>query len=297
MTTADAFDPALLRSLRAAPWRTIEKRFLFILSASIAAHIAFATFIAAQPAPTYEAFEEPAERTFRPQVLPPLHKIPNIPDLPVKAPARPTAAPSPAAPKPAGAPRAVAQAAVERVFGNGVATMEILGAPTTAFTQAMENVQGPSTYFGNVGPAKRGPATGEVQTVAPIGTEGVKQVTIGTRSDKAPATTTTGPIELEPTDDLDPRVLQQFITARRAAVQGCFERALLHNGGLAGGKVAMRLVIGAGGRVTSVGVEEDTLKSDAVNTCMTTLMRRWIFPVSPKDEVPLSVPFIFARAP
>ena len=191
MTTADAFDPALLRSLRAAPWRTIEKRFLFILSASIAAHIAFATFIAAQPAPTYEAFEEPAERTFRPQVLPPLHKIPNIPDLPVKAAARPTAAPSPAAPKPAGAPRAVAQAAVERMFGGGAAAIEIVGAPNTEFARAMDGVQAP-TYFGNVGPAeKKGAAAGEAQTVAPIGTEGVKQVHLGTRSDKAPATATT----------------------------------------------------------------------------------------------------------
>lgn len=292
--TAEVFDPQLLQALRAAPWKTIEKRFLVILAASIAAHIGFATYIAAQPAPAWEAFEEPMERGFQAQKLPPLVRIPNIPNLPVKsasAPSKTTAAPA----KTPGEQRAVAKQAVEKVFGGG-AMLEIVGAPATDFAKAMDGVQAPATYYGNVGPAgPRGPAVGEAQTVAPIGTEGVKQVSLGTKLEAKPRAEA-GPIEVDPTDELDPRLLQKFIAARRAAVTSCFERELLHNPGMVGGKVAIRIVIGTTGRVVSAAVNEDTLRSDAVNACMTSTMKRWVFPVSPADDVPVVVPFVFARA-
>ena len=261
---------------------------------SIAAHIAFASYIAAQPTPAWESFEEPAERSFNAQKLPPLHKIPNIPNLPVKAASAPSKATAPTAAKSAGEQRAVAKAAVEKMFGGG-ATLELIGAPNTEFARAMDGVQAPA-FYGNVGPAgPKGPQVGATQTVEPIGTEGVKQVSLGTRVEARPKAEA-GPIEIEPTDDLDPRLLQRFIAARRAAVTSCFERELLHNPGMAVGKVAVRIVIGTGGRVMSAAVEEDTLRSDAVNACMTGTMKRWIFPVTPKDDVPVLVPFVFARA-
>jgi hypothetical protein len=124
----------------------------------------------------------------------------------------------------------------------------------------------------------------------------VKTVSLGTRAEQAPAALATGPILAEKSDELDPRLLQQFITARRAALQSCYERALLHNPAMQGGKVVLRLTLGAGGRVGELEVEEDTLGSEAVTSCMSTLVRRWMFPVALKEELQVSVPFIFARA-
>ena len=124
----------------------------------------------------------------------------------------------------------------------------------------------------------------------------MKKVGIGTRLDKGPATAVPGPIIVDDSDDIDPRVLQQFIMARRSAVQHCYERELHHNPSMKGGKVVLRMAIGTGGRVSGVSIEEDTLGSQAVTACMSTLMKRWIFPVAPRDEIPVSVPFVFARA-
>jgi hypothetical protein len=296
-TPSEAFDPALLRTLRAAPWRTIERRFLFVLAASFAVHVCLAAYIAAQPAPKFEAYDEPVDRFLAQPKLPPLMKLPVIPNLPVKASAPTAARPAPSAPKSVGEQREVAKQAINQVFGGGAIT-SVLGAPGTDDVKtALNGVQG-HQFFGAVGPTgPKGPATGETQTVEPIGTEGVKAVNIGARLDKLPLQTKTGPIEVERTDEIDPRKLQEFINARRPAMQGCFERALLHNGGLKGGKVSVRLMLGAKGRVTSLAIEEDSLGSAEVSGCMTTLMRRWIFPVDPSDELPVSVPFIFARAP
>lgn len=298
-TASEAFDPALLRALRAAPWRTIERRFLFVLAASFAVHVCLAAYIAAQPAPKFEAYDEPVDRFLAQPKLPPLMKIPNIPNLPVKASAPTAARPAPSAPKSVGEQREVAKKVIDQVFGGG-AILSVLTAPgTDEVKTALNGVQGPS--YGAIGPigpgGPKGPATGATETVGPIGTEGAKAVNIGARLDKQPLQTKTGPIEVDPPEGIDPRKLQEFINARRPAMQGCFERALLHNGGLKGGKVSVRLMLGSKGRVTSLAIEEDSLGSAEVSGCMTTLMRRWIFPVDPSDELPVSVPFIFARAP
>ena len=301
MTTAasDVFDPQLLRALRAAPWLAIERRFAFILAASIGLHVLFAAYVAAQPMPPTETqVDELADRVSQRVTFPPLLKVPRL----APASTAPTAArPDPSAPRSLGKPVDKGQAArdaVMRVLGssgpNGVFS-DLLTAPVDEISEALRNAQGRVIVStGLTGP--KGPVTGNAVTVERLGTEGVKKVTLGTRSDKGPSAAVAGPIVIEDDDTIDPRVLQQFITARRAAVQSCYERELHHNPAMKGGKVVLRLAIGAGGRVSALTVEEDTLGSAAVSACMATLMKRWIFPVSPKDELPVSVPFIFARA-
>ncbi len=292
--TAELFDPQLLRTLRAAPWRTIEKRFLGILVGSIALHIAFASFIAAQPMPATEAqLDALQDRVAKRITLPPLLPIPQL-ALPATV-SKPSATTAPSKPVDHAG---VAKAAVVRVIGSIGGTgafSELLAGPADEIARALDG----ATSVRIVGLASAGPrgsATGQTATIETIGTEGAKAVSIGTRLEKIPTTAVPGILVLDDPDNIDPRVLQQFIAARRAAVQNCYERELHHNPGMKGGKVVLRMAIGTTGRVSDLRVEEDTLGSDAVTSCMTTLMKRWIFPVNPKDEVPLSVPFVFARA-
>ncbi len=294
MTTTDAFHPQLISVLRAAPWRTIERRFLFILAASIALHIVFAGYIAAQPMPVTETFDDVPERAVGRVTLPPLLKLPK--SLPPAAAASRAASRAPAA-KPADA-RATAKEAVAKLLGvdkPGGAFGTLIDSDTGDIASALEG----ATNFRVAGDAPtgpRGPTTGALATVERLGTDGAKQVILGSREDKIPATATPGVIGLDETDGIDPRALQQFITARRAGVQNCFERELHHNPSMKGGKITVRLFIGTTGRASGVTIDEDTLGSEAVSACMRTLMGRWIFPFSPKDEVPVSVPFVFARA-
>ncbi|MBS1149606.1 MAG: hypothetical protein H6Q89_1304, partial [Myxococcaceae bacterium] len=285
MTTAAAetFDPQLLRLLRAAPWRTIEKRFLIILVGSIALHVLFASYIAAQPMPvTEERFDELQDRFAGRVTLPPLLPIPKAP-VALAPSVRPTAPTISRAPvKPVDRTQ-VARAAVVKILGSagpGGVFSDLLDAPVDEIAHALDGAKAVRVTASVDPTAPKGPATGETATIERLGTAGVRQVAIGTRFDKAPATAVPGTIVVDDPDELDPRVLQQFITARRAAVQSCYERALHHNPAMKGGKVVLRMAIGTGGRVSGLRVEEDTLGSDAVASCMSTLMSRWIFPVS-----------------
>ena len=297
-TAAQEFDPQLLRTLRAAPWRRIERQFVVILAASIGLHFAFATYLSAQPRRVEGVGEEVDPGFHRAPSLPPLHKIPKILNTVSVVPARPApvARPSPAP----GVDRAkVAKLGILGVIaadGPQGAFQSLIGTDSTEIVEALKDAHARVEVSATEAIGPKGARTGDVATVAPIGTEGVKKVRLAPRVDARPSPTPDGPIVVEHTTDVDPRVLQQFITARRAAVQNCYERALLHNPGLQGGKVVLRLAVGVGGRVNELDIEEDTLGSEAVTSCMSTLVKRWVFPVAPKEELPVSVPFVFARS-
>ena len=297
MTSAlESFDPQLLRSLRAAPWRSIERRFLVILAASMGLHLAFASYLAGQPMPVVTESSE--QSPFKPQVLPPLHPLPKVAD-PVPTHGAPSRPLTPAVRPTHGVDRA-------KVSTTGIlgllnadkaqgALHDLLDPSPEALRTALDGASGRRVAAdGPAGP--RGPATGEAATVERMGTQGVKAVTLGARVEHAPLAHADGPIVIETTQGLNQKVLQQFIAARRAAVQSCYERALLHNPSLQGGRVVLRLVLGVTGKVTDLQLEEDTLGSEAVTSCMSTFVKRWVFPVSPFAEVPVLVPFIFARS-
>jgi hypothetical protein len=45
--------------------------------------------------------------------------------------------------------------------------------------------------------------------------------------------------------------------------------------------------------VARVGFEDDTLHNVAVQQCISTVMRAWVLPFQPEEEVPVALPFIF----
>jgi len=76
---------------------------------------------------------------------------------------------------------------------------------------------------------------------------------------------------------LDKAVIQRVIRSHVAGLRRCYERALAVNPGLEG-RVLVRFVIGADGRVTSAEVAESTLNDSSVESCLLAEFRRMEFP-------------------
>src|SRR5207244_188384 len=57
---------------------------------------------------------------------------------------------------------------------------------------------------------------------------------------------------------IDANIVAQEIRRRMRSIQACYERELKRNPGL-GGKVTVKFTIGTVGKVTSVGIEADTV--------------------------------------
>lgn len=90
----------------------------------------------------------------------------------------------------------------------------------------------------------------------------------------------------------DERALTRWLNARKPAMISCYERELKRRPTLAG-RMVIRFAVDSRGHVARVGFDDDTLGSPAVQQCITTVMRAWVLPFSPEDEVPVSLPFVF----
>ncbi len=134
--------------------------------------------------------------------------------------------------------------------------------------------------------------TGEVAAIGHFGADRAGRVALGEHRDTQ-VTSTVHEEPLEPAAGLDVEVLARFLAGRRRAVQLCYERELKHHPSLAG-RLVVRLSIAPSGRASQVEVEENALGSDALASCVATLMRAWSFPVHPAEEAALSVPYIFS---
>lgn len=142
---------------------------------------------------------------------------------------------------------------------------------------------------------RKGKDTGETQTVEVIGTNGVKEVKLTERTPNAvpppgEGIVNTGPIKSGP--EIPEEELGKWLRARKPAIQSCYERELKRQPSLAG-HLTIHFDITPRGRAANVAFDEDTLRSSAVNACITGLMRGWVLPFQPEDDAPVAMPFIF----
>jgi TonB family protein len=79
------------------------------------------------------------------------------------------------------------------------------------------------------------------------------------------------------------------------AIQNCYEKELKRNPSLKG-KVVVRFSITPSGRSGDIEVEENTLGNEGVASCIRTVIRGWIFPFKPTDNVAVAYPFLFSPA-
>lgn len=287
----------------------IDRSFLVVLGLSLAAHFAGVGWISSQPVPverdlTIDDFEP--DRWAK-AVLPMPKRVEptTAPTAGVEPTAQPKA-PTASAPK----RPAVAQASVsERVHGLGLlgiigargdgrgAVGDVLdGAPNdvaAALKDAAKHGLGVASVEDATASRRRGADEGEVANVELVGTNGVKRVELEEHTAVAvTARVQTEKVEVN-SEFPDEQGLSRWLNQRKSAVQSCYERELKRTPTLAG-RLVIRFVVDTRGRVGQVGFTEDTLRNPAVEQCISGLMRAWVLPFTPEDEVPVALPFIFS---
>ena len=76
---------------------------------------------------------------------------------------------------------------------------------------------------------------------------------------------------------LDRSIIRRVVRQHRRELKYCYEKGLQQNRNLKG-TVKLKFVISAAGNVISARVFSSTLKNKKVESCMTSKVRRWIFP-------------------
>jgi hypothetical protein len=318
--------PRLPPDLQGGSWRTMDRMFFGILAASLLLHFSGAALIiASEPPPEPELELDQLDDRFARVLMPPKVEEPKKQaadtaqaaadtekDKPQasdsdKKPASDSAS-KPASPEEAAARRA---AVAKKVAGKGL--LKILGS-SGGGGGAFSDVLGGSTGGGDIAQAlagaggvgiateasvgangPRGGGTGKVAGIGDLGTSGGGKVDLGSKKEvEISGRVSTATPEVD-SSDVDREALARYIKTRLKAIQGCYEKELKRNPSLKG-KVMVRFNILPSGRTGEIEIEENTLGSDAVASCIRTVVRGWVFPFKPDDEVPVAYPFVFTPA-
>ncbi|WP_223643848.1 AgmX/PglI C-terminal domain-containing protein [Corallococcus sp. EGB] len=313
--------PALPPELKASPWRTVDRLFFGILLTMLALYVLSVAVIAAQPAPVEAEVElDQLEDRFVRAIIPPQpakveeprKEPPSAEKKPDEAKAAPKK-PASADPSPAPANSAERRQQVEaKVAGTGL--LKLLGGRGPGGGDAIADVLGNSGSGANVADALKGATSGGALALGsgggngianPQGDTGGKVAAIGATQTSGAGTVDTGrkqavkaPQVVDAVPEVDSsevnsKALARFIQGRKVTIQRCYENGLKRDPSLKG-KVMVRFNLTPEGRASDVEVEESTLRSEEVISCIKTTIRGWTFPFKPSSEVSVSYPFIFS---
>jgi outer membrane biosynthesis protein TonB len=314
--------PMLPPEVQGGFWKTMDRVFISILAASLLLHFAWGAYIvSADPPPEPELALDQLEDRFVRAI------IPQKPAEPEKV----AEAPQPAAEekneKPEGQtdasdsksthakPEDAAQRRAEvikKVAGKGL--LKILGSSGSGSGGAFADVLGGSTGGGEIAEAlagaggvgvattealgangPKGSGTGSVAGIGDLGTTGGGKVDLGTKKEVEVSGRVKDATPEVESSDVDRDALARYVKARLKAIQSCYEKELKRNPHLKG-KVVVRFSIMPSGRTGNIEIEENTLGNEAVGSCIRTVIRSWVFPFKPDDEVPVAYPFVFSPA-
>ena len=180
--------------------------------------------------------------------------------------------------------------------GNG-ALQDVLGSGTGSgdVAAALAGARGVSIATADSVGGPRGGGAGRTAGIGDVGTSGGGKVALAGKGDARVTGQVSAAAPEVDSADVDRAALSRYIRDRLGAIRGCYERELKRNPSLKG-KVVVRFNITPAGRAGDVRIEESTLGSAEVTNCIQGLMRSWIFPFKPPDEVPVQYPFLFTSA-
>jgi len=297
--------------VRGTVWRSIDHLFFGILAASLFLHFAGAACIALSPKPpdTDLALDELPDRFAR-VLLPPKPPEPEQQKAPeqtaqeekkdVKKDLKKKDLPQDATQRKAVLQQRVASKGLLKILGSAGgsgALSDVLGSGTGSgdVAAALAGARGVSIATADSVGARAGGGAGRTAGICDVGTSGGGKVALAGKGDaKVSGQVSTAAPEVD-SADVDRAALSRYIRYRLGAIRGCYERELKRNPGLKG-KVVVRFNITPAGRAGDVRIEENTLGSPEVASCISGLMRSWIFPFKPPDEVPVQYPFLFTSA-
>ncbi|NBD13609.1 AgmX/PglI C-terminal domain-containing protein [Corallococcus silvisoli] len=312
--------PALPPELKASPWRTVDRLFFGILLAMLALYVLSVGFIVAQPAPVEAEVElDQLEDRFVRAIIPPQPAKKDEPreataakeKKPDEAKATPKKTAAAATATPAANPEERRRQLEDRVAGSGI--LKVLGAKGGG--GAIENLLGQDVGGASVAEALSGAkagggalalGSGGSNAIAhPQGDTGGKVAAIGAQVTRGAGAVDTGPKQVVKvpqvadavpevdSSEVSPKDLARFIQRMKASIQRCYEKELKRDPTLKG-RVMVRFNLKPDGRAGNIEVDESTLRSEGVSSCIVTTIRGWKFPFQPSDDVPVSYPFIFS---
>jgi hypothetical protein len=298
--------------VRGTLWTSIDHLFFGILAASLFLHFAGAACIMLSPKPPDSdlSLDELPDRFAR-VLLPPKPPEPEQQKAPeqtaqadekkdLKKDVKKKDLPQDATQRKAVLQQRVAGKGLLKILGSAGgsgALSDVLGSGTGSgdVASALAGARGVSIATADSVGARAGDGAGRTAGIGDVGTSGGGKVALAGKGDaKVTGQVSTAAPEVTRrtwTGRRSPR----YIRDRLGAIRGCYERELKRNPALKG-KVVVRFNITPAGRAGDVRIEENTLGSGEVASCITGLMRSWIFPFKPPDEVPVQYPFLFTSA-
>ena len=180
------------------------------------------------------------------------------------------------------------QGALKDLLGEGTGTQDV--------ASALKGAQGGvvvATTGGVGGP--RGGGAGSAAGIGDVGTAGGGNVSLGNKGDARVSGRVSAASPEVDSADVDREALARYIKARLTAIRGCYEKELKRNPTLKG-KVVVRFNITPAGRAGDIRIEENSVGSAEVGECIASLMRSWVFPFKPPDEVAVQYPFLFTAS-
>ena len=296
--------------VRGTIWRSIDHLFFGILAVSLFIHFAGAACIMLSPKPPDPdlSLDELPDRFAR-VLLPPKPPEPEQQKAPeqaqeekkdVKKEVKKKELPADAQQRKAVIQQKVAGKGLLKILGsaggNG-ALSDVLGSGTGSgdVAAALAGARGVSIANADSVGARAGGGSGRTAGIGEVGTSGGGKVALASKGDARVTGQVSAAAPEVDSADVDRAALSRYIRDRLGAIRGCYERELKRNPGLKG-KVVVRFNITPAGRAGDVKIEENTLGSPEVASCVTGLMRSWIFPFKPPDEVPVQYPFLFTSA-
>ncbi len=180
------------------------------------------------------------------------------------------------------------QGALKDLLGEGTGTQDV----ATALKGAQGGVVVATT--GGVG-GPRGGGAGSAAGIGDVGTAGGGNVSLGSKGDARVSGRVSAASPEVDSADVDREALARYIKARLTAIRGCYEKELKRNPTLKG-KVVVRFNITPAGRAGDIRIEENSVGSSEVGECIASLMRSWVFPFKPPEEVAVQYPFLFTAS-
>jgi TonB family protein len=180
------------------------------------------------------------------------------------------------------------QGALKDLLGEGTGTQDV--------ASALKGAQGGvvvATTGGVGGP--RGGGAGSAAGIGDVGTAGGGNVSLGNKGDARVSGRVSAASPEVDSADVDREALARYIKARLTAIRGCYEKELKRNPTLKG-KVVVRFNITPAGRAGDIRIEENSVGSAEVGECIASLMRSWVFPFKPPEEVAVQYPFLFTAS-
>jgi hypothetical protein len=300
------------RELKGSVLAQIDRAFLGVLAASLVAHFTGASWLLLQPLPPDEelSMEALVPDRFARQHLPPMPAPPKAALDP-----RPPEPNGPTATKPRPAPAALAVGSHRDVRAQvaHLGLLNVLGArsegnagldevlsnfgSTSDVAQALTGVTNLrfATADDLTASQPHGAQVGEATTISGLVTKGeAPRLTLheAAQAQVQGRAQSEGPL-VGPHTDLRSDELATWMKSRTPAIQSCYEHELKRNRSLHG-RLVVRFSITPRGRTSNVGIEENTLGTDEVGRCISSLISHWVLPFTPDDEVSVSFPWVFS---